>query len=69
MLQEFATFRLHFPVKVHYGELRHFCDDPVCADPVWKLSTWDPLSSPYTTGALGHGAPVWDEETVQMFFV
>ena len=20
-------------------EFRHFCDDPVCPDPVWKLST------------------------------
>ena len=20
-------------------EVRHFCDDPVCSDPVWKLST------------------------------
>ena len=25
----------HLPMKVHYGELRHFCDDRVCADPVW----------------------------------
>ena len=25
-------------MKVYYGELRHFCDDPVCPDPVWKLS-------------------------------
>ena len=25
-------------MKVHYGESRHFCDDRVCPDPVWKLS-------------------------------
>ena len=24
------------PVKVHQGESRHFCDDPVCPDPVRK---------------------------------
>ena len=23
------------------GNLRHFCDDRVCPDPVWKLSTLD----------------------------
>ena len=22
-----------FSMKVHYGELLHFCDDPVCPDP------------------------------------
>ena len=26
------------PMNVDYGELRHFCDDPVCPDHVWKLS-------------------------------
>ena len=26
-------------MKIDYGKLRHFCDDPVCPDPVWKLST------------------------------
>ena len=25
-------------MKVDHGELRHFCDDSVCPDPVWKLS-------------------------------
>ena len=25
-------------MKVDYGELRHFCDDLICPDPVWKLS-------------------------------
>ena len=25
-------------MKVDQGELRHFCDDPVCPDPVWKPS-------------------------------
>ena len=25
-------------MKVDYGKLRHFCDDPVCPDTVWKLS-------------------------------
>ena len=29
----------HVSMKVDYGELRHFCDEPVCPDPVWKLST------------------------------
>ena len=33
-----ATCCPHFPMKVHYGKLRRFCDDPVCPDPVWKLS-------------------------------
>ena len=32
-----ATFCSHFPVKARQGESRHFCDDPVCPDPVWKL--------------------------------
>ena len=32
------TFWSHFPMKDDYGESRHFCDDPVCPDPVWKLS-------------------------------
>ena len=37
----FATCCSHFPMNVDYGELRQFCDDPddpVCPDPVWKLS-------------------------------
>ena len=25
-------------MKVDYGTSRHFCDDPACPDPVWKLS-------------------------------
>ena len=29
----------YVPVKVDYGKSRHLCDDPVCPDPVWKLST------------------------------
>ena len=33
----------HFSRKVHYGELRHFCDDPVCPGPVWKLSIKRPV--------------------------
>ena len=30
----------HFPMEVDYdyGKMRHFCDDPVCLDPVRKLS-------------------------------
>lgn len=28
----------HFLVTVHDRELRHFCDEPVCPDPVWKPS-------------------------------
>ena len=27
----------HLPTTVDYGESRHFCDDPVCPDPIWKL--------------------------------
>ena len=26
-------------MKVNYRELRHFCGDPVCLDPIWKLSS------------------------------
>ena len=33
-----ATNAIHLAMKVDYGESRHFCDDPVCPDPVWKLS-------------------------------
>ena len=33
-----ATDTMHFAMKVDFGNLRHFCDDPVCPDPVWKLS-------------------------------
>ena len=25
-------------MKVDCGESQHFCDDPICHDPVWKLS-------------------------------
>ena len=32
------TFGLIFPMKVDCGELRHFCEDPLCPHPVWKLS-------------------------------
>ena len=32
------TFCPHFPMNVHYRESRHFCEDPICPDPVWKLS-------------------------------
>ena len=39
MLQYFVTFCPHCPVKVHKGESRHFCNDPVCPDPVWKPVT------------------------------
>ena len=39
VLSYVATFCPHFPVVIHQGELRHFCDNPVCPDPVWKLST------------------------------
>ena len=28
----------YFPMKVDEGKSRHFCDDPVCPDPVWKPS-------------------------------
>ena len=34
-------------MKVHDGELRHFCDDPVCPDPVWKPSSDFPPSRGY----------------------
>ena len=26
-------------MKVHQGEWRHFCDDPICPDLVWKPSS------------------------------
>ena len=35
----FVTFWPHIPATIHYGEWRRFCNDPVCPDPVWKLST------------------------------
>ena len=38
MLPHCATACPRFPVKVDYGGLRHFCDDPVCPEPVRKLS-------------------------------
>ena len=38
MLQYFVSVCLHFPMIVDYRELRHFCDDPICPDHVWKLS-------------------------------
>ena len=38
-LRYVATLCLHFPVKVNEGESWHFCDDPVCPDPVGKLPT------------------------------
>ena len=25
-------------MTIHYGKLWHFCGNPVCPDPVWKLS-------------------------------
>ena len=28
----------HFSINVYCGKLRHFCDDPVCPDSIWKLS-------------------------------
>ena len=34
MLVCFTAFRQHLPVKIHRGGRRHFCDDPVCPDPV-----------------------------------
>ena len=34
----FATYTVHFIMKLDYGKLRHFCGGPVCPDPVWKLS-------------------------------
>ena len=27
-------------MKVDHGKLWHLCDDPVCPDPVWKLSVY-----------------------------
>ena len=27
-----------FAMNIDYGKSRHFCDDPVCSDPVWKSS-------------------------------
>ena len=39
-----ATCCPHFPVKIHQGALRHCCDDPVCPDPVWKLSSYARLA-------------------------
>ena len=32
------SLSLYIYMKVDYGESRHFCDDPVCPEPVWKLS-------------------------------
>ena len=51
-LPHFATsfFCLRFAMQVDYGELRHFCDDPVCPDPVWKLSMYTLPSLPHNVG-------------------
>jgi len=32
---------LHFPMKAHQRESLHFCDNPVCTDPIWQLSRDD----------------------------
>ena len=37
-LRSFATFCRQFPMNIYDRDLQHFCDDPVCRDPVWKLS-------------------------------
>ena len=39
-------FAAHLPMKVDYGKLWHFCDDPVCPYPVWKLSSMSRRSTP-----------------------
>ena len=31
------TTKLYMYIYI-YGMLRHFCENPVCLDPVWKLS-------------------------------
>ena len=36
MLLHVAAF-CQTAMEVDRGKLRHFCDDPVCPDPVWKL--------------------------------
>ena len=36
VLLHFGACCQDFSVKVYYGEVWHFCDDPVCPDPVWK---------------------------------
>ena len=33
-----VTICQDFPMKVGKGESLHFCLDPICPDPVWKLS-------------------------------
>ena len=34
-----VTNTMRVAMNKYYGKLRHFCDDPGCPDPVWKLST------------------------------
>ena len=41
------------------GESQHFCDDPVCPGPVWKLSTiqrWLRMFNPYLANAYMNAA-------------
>ena len=59
MLPHVATF----PTKGHYWELRPFCDDPVCHDPVSKLSR------PLTRTILSHHPQKGDPKRWMLFVV
>ena len=52
----------HFAVKVDYGKLRHFCDDPVCPDPVWKLSIVCSTHRPPNGGSKKGGDPKTNQQ-------
>ena len=44
-LPEIPYMLQHFAMKVDDGKLRHFSDDPVCPDLIWRLSRVDCLKA------------------------
>ena len=50
-----STNAMHLAMQIDNGKLqRHFCEDPVCPDPVWKLSSWRARWSGDTDGAYSN---------------
>ena len=40
LLRRGLTILSKLTMRFDDGKWRHFCDDPVCPDPLWELSTW-----------------------------
>ena len=38
LLQYNLTVLSAITMDIYYGKVWHLCDDPICADPVWKPS-------------------------------